>query len=143
MGSCPQLPIAYNQQAFQKPPARSIRDALLRFARNVTVDKLYKKGVLSGEVVNVLSWKSNGCSFIVSRIQCSKWNQLSPRERQVAVLVGNGSSNKAIAKRLGISPATVAVYLRRTYSKLSISSRITLAQFSTLETVTSWPLLTQ
>jgi two-component system, NarL family, nitrate/nitrite response regulator NarL len=48
---------------------------------------------------------------------------LSPQEQAIARRVARGLSNKQIAKELNISPWTVATYLRRTFSKLSVSSR--------------------
>ncbi len=38
-------------------------------------------------------------------------SDLTPREREVAGLVAHGLTDKAIAARLGISPATVARHL--------------------------------
>jgi DNA-binding CsgD family transcriptional regulator len=55
---------------------------------------------------------------------------LTPRERQVAVLVADGFSDVNIAARLGISEQTVGVHLRRIYSKLGIHSRLQLASSS-------------
>ena len=43
--------------------------------------------------------------------------QLSFRERQVVALKEMGHSNQAIARRLGISPATVATLYNRAKSK--------------------------
>ena len=43
--------------------------------------------------------------------------KLSFRERQVVVLKESGYRNEAIAKRLGITPATVATLLNRAKSK--------------------------
>lgn len=51
---------------------------------------------------------------------------LSHRERQIALLVTRGLSNKEIALELEISPWTVSAHLRRVFSKLDISRRIEL-----------------
>jgi hypothetical protein len=57
---------------------------------------------------------------------------LTPRELQMAKLVGLGWHNKAIAVELHLSPLTVRVFLSRIYSKLKIGqgtySRIVLAR---------------
>ncbi|MCA2965019.1 MAG: LuxR C-terminal-related transcriptional regulator [Acidobacteriota bacterium] len=48
---------------------------------------------------------------------------LSPRELEVAKLVANGLSSKIIAHKLGISNWTVCTHLRRTFSKLGVTTR--------------------
>jgi DNA-binding CsgD family transcriptional regulator len=48
---------------------------------------------------------------------------LSPRELEIARLVGGRKSNKAIARALSISPRTVSTHLSNIFQKLGISSR--------------------
>jgi DNA-binding NarL/FixJ family response regulator len=48
---------------------------------------------------------------------------LSPRENDVLSLLGKGFTVAESAKRLDLSPQTVATYVRTIYSKLSISNR--------------------
>lgn len=48
---------------------------------------------------------------------------VSMRERQVGELVAAGRTTRAIARELGLSPATVATYVRRLYAKLGVQSR--------------------
>ena len=50
--------------------------------------------------------------------------ELSPRETQVLHLLGGGSSNKAIAKELGLSPETVKTYLASVYDKFGVRDRM-------------------
>lgn len=52
---------------------------------------------------------------------------LTPREHEIASLVGAGLPNLEIARRLGVSVTTVRTHLRRVYSKLQLASRIELA----------------
>lgn len=54
--------------------------------------------------------------------------QLTDREREVAHLVAQGQSNKAIASVLWLSPHTVDFHLRRIYQKLAVSSRVELTR---------------
>ena len=49
--------------------------------------------------------------------------RLSPRERDVARLVGQGCSNDEIASQLGKSVLTVKKQLRSVYEKLDLSGR--------------------
>jgi DNA-binding CsgD family transcriptional regulator len=48
---------------------------------------------------------------------------LSPREREVARMVGLGFTNKMIAASLGISLYTVSTHLRRIFAKLGVPTR--------------------
>jgi two-component system nitrate/nitrite response regulator NarL len=48
---------------------------------------------------------------------------LTPREAEVLAAVGQGLSNKAIARRLGISAHTVKYYLEAVFQKLEVKSR--------------------
>jgi DNA-binding CsgD family transcriptional regulator len=57
---------------------------------------------------------------------------LTPMERTVAELVGQGLSNKDVAAQCWVSPRTVAFHLRNVFSKLGISSRAELAHLDLL-----------
>jgi len=52
---------------------------------------------------------------------------LTPREHEIAGLVGAGLPNLEIARRLGVSVTTVRSHLKKVYSKLRLESRIELA----------------
>jgi two-component system, NarL family, nitrate/nitrite response regulator NarL len=54
-------------------------------------------------------------------------DSLTPREREVAHLVGNGASNKEIARQLNITEKTVKKHLTVIFRKLGVSSRLRLA----------------
>ncbi|ASL07433.1 regulatory protein LuxR [Mycobacterium intracellulare subsp. chimaera] len=56
------------------------------------------------------------------------WESLTPAELNVVNLVCEGLSNKDIAARLFLSARTVQAHLSHVYAKLSISSRVQLAQ---------------
>lgn len=55
-------------------------------------------------------------------------DQLSPRERDVAVLFANGENFRAIADNLHIAPVTVRNHLRHIYAKLGITNKIELVR---------------
>lgn len=52
---------------------------------------------------------------------------LTARELQIAVLIAQGFSEKAIGIRLGVKALTVRTHRIRAYSKLGVSRRSTLA----------------
>ena len=49
--------------------------------------------------------------------------RLTPREREVLTLVAEGLTNALIARRLWVSPSTVAKHLEQAYRKLRVQSR--------------------
>lgn len=51
---------------------------------------------------------------------------LTPREQEIAVLVGTGNTNKQIARHLAISERTVKAHLSEIFRKLSVTDRLTL-----------------
>jgi len=56
-------------------------------------------------------------------------NYLTPREQQIAILVGEGAHNKEIAYRLKISERTVKAHLTSIFQKLQIPDRLRLGLF--------------
>lgn len=54
---------------------------------------------------------------------------LTPREFQIAKMVGNGAHNKEIAQRLNISERTVKAHLTSIFNKLEIPDRLRLGLF--------------
>ena len=55
--------------------------------------------------------------------QQSNSHALTPREREIAALITDGLSNKQIARRLSIEPATVKNHVHNILSKLGVSRR--------------------
>lgn len=51
-----------------------------------------------------------------------RWQQLSPREREVLALIVEGLSNKAIARVLDLSPRTVETHRAHVFDKLQVGS---------------------
>ena len=54
---------------------------------------------------------------------------LTPREQQIALLIGDGAHNKEIAGRLNISERTVKAHLTAIFQKLQIPDRLRLGLF--------------
>jgi DNA-binding NarL/FixJ family response regulator len=57
-------------------------------------------------------------------------NPLSPRESEVASLIGQAMSNRQIAERLVLSERTVETHVRSILAKLGYSSRTEIATWS-------------
>lgn len=62
-------------------------------------------------------------------MQRTAWEKLTPRKRQVALLVAQGHSNTEVAAALTIRKSTVEGYLKDIYHDLGIRSRTELANF--------------
>lgn len=55
------------------------------------------------------------------------WESLTASEREVSLLVAEGLTNGAVARRLYISPHTVNTHLRHVFAKLGVANRVALA----------------
>ena len=58
---------------------------------------------------------------------------LTPRQREIAMLVAEGLTNKQIARRLNLTEGTVKLHLHSIYSKTGVQGRTALA------ILTMWP----
>jgi DNA-binding CsgD family transcriptional regulator len=56
-------------------------------------------------------------------IRTNALDELTPQQREIAILAGHGLTNNEIADRLFLSPRTVASHLHRSYPKLGIAGR--------------------
>lgn len=56
---------------------------------------------------------------------------LSPREREILLLIARGDSNKLIARELDIAETTVKIHVHHILRKLGLSSRVQAAVFAT------------
>jgi two-component system nitrate/nitrite response regulator NarL len=57
------------------------------------------------------------------------FDRLTPREREIVQLLGNGASNKEIASALNVTEKTVKAHMTSIFRKLGISDRLHLALF--------------
>lgn len=55
------------------------------------------------------------------------WNELTPREEEIAGMVARGFKNREIAARMAISEATVKAHLTQVFRKLDLRGRTRLA----------------
>jgi DNA-binding NarL/FixJ family response regulator len=62
-------------------------------------------------------------ALLAARREAPPGAELSPRESEVLVLVGEGLPNKLIARELGISEKTVKAHLTRVYAAIGVTDR--------------------
>jgi two-component system response regulator NreC len=86
---------------------------VLRSHVQAVVEKTKAYSVLQREVLQILS--ANSAASATPDPDAA----LSKREREVFRELGRGQTNKEIAGRLGISPATVALHRKRVAAKLN------------------------
>jgi len=67
------------------------------------------------------------CQLGERRRPAGGWASLTKTERAVSLLVAEGLTNGAVARRLYISPHTVNTHLRHVFAKLGVSNRVALA----------------
>ncbi|MBY5922417.1 response regulator [Ferrimonas balearica] len=86
------------------------------------------------ELVEGLAQVMGGAAVLTDRLEASlaeveeSWAaQLTPRERQIAELIAEGKSNKAIGEALFISEGTAKVHVKNLMRKTGCHSRVELA----------------
>jgi len=81
-------------------------------------------------IANLLSGLTHSQQFIMQDPETERISQISPRERQVIQLIGQGLKNYQIAKELCLSETTVRHHLTSIYGKLGVSDRLELLVFA-------------
>jgi two-component system nitrate/nitrite response regulator NarL len=66
-------------------------------------------------------------------------HELTPREYQVALLVGRGLSNKEVGRELGVSDGTVKLHVHNIFQKLGERNRYGLIQRMVSSRSAEWP----
>jgi predicted ATPase/DNA-binding CsgD family transcriptional regulator len=104
------------------PPARRRGDQV--------VARLWARGLaLSAEAAIALALEPPGTApeLAADAAQTRPPSSLTPREEEIAALIADGRSNRAIAEELVISPATVARHVANMMAKLGFHSRSQIA----------------
>lgn len=78
--------------------------------------------------------------FAANTTRSAQWaEKLTPRERNVLALAGQGCTNRTIGEMLNISPSTVRIHLRHAQERLGLHSRTELARFAAQHLVAGTP----
>lgn len=87
----------------------------------------------------VIAQATNSASKAKSASEEDKLRIITPREREIITLVGEGLKNKDIAERLFISQRTVRNHLTSIFSKLDVSDRLELLLYAYKHNLTRPP----
>ena len=86
-----------------------------------------REGISPCELVARLVSQADRLRRTADSVQ-GRWESLTPREQQVVFLVCEGYSNAEVGEKLGISPETVKIHLRRAMEKLELHNRYRLQE---------------
>ncbi|WBQ06946.1 helix-turn-helix transcriptional regulator [Kribbella sp. CA-293567] len=106
---------------------------LRRTRRRVDARKQLREAVAAFDKLGAPGWADQAAAELKAtgetarRRQPSTADDLTPQERQIALLLADGQSIRSVAARLFLSPKTVEYHLRKVYTKLGIHSRPELA----------------
>lgn len=101
-------------------------ELLLEAIRKVAAGEVWLDGRITASVVKHLAGpRASGTGSSPDQI-----GGLTPREREIAALVGQGYKYREIAEMLSISEQTVKNHLRNMFHKLGVSDRLQLALFA-------------
>jgi DNA-binding CsgD family transcriptional regulator len=121
--------------AFELARTRLAYGAWLRWVRRRVDARTQLRLAVEGfDALGALGWADQAAAELKAtgetarRRVPSTADDLTPQERQIAVLLADGPSIREAAARLFLSPKTVEYHLRKVYTKLGIHSRTELAE---------------
>lgn len=86
--------------------------------------------VMSTEMANRLADAMRSLSAGSNKKIIMDTNKLSPRERDVIVMLAQGASNKEIARNLNLAESTVKIHVQGILRKLNLTSRVQAAVYA-------------
>jgi DNA-binding NarL/FixJ family response regulator len=109
---------------------RVVEPALLRKAVEVVQQgEIWAGRALTSQLLEELAARIQQSERNASVRAAERLQRLTPREREIALLVGGGASNKEIGTKLGVTERTVKAHLTAVFRKLRVSDRLRLALF--------------
>lgn len=103
-----------------------VNGALLRLIKNYTREFsaiALEAGTPSDAGLNLAGVELDGFHYMLMKIPAAALGPLTDRQREIALSVAEGLSNKEVGSRLAVTQATVAAHLRVIYKKLKVDSR--------------------
>lgn len=97
-------------------------DAIQRAARGESVMSPHMTGKL---VQEFRTQPKNG-----AHLPAEEHEKLSPREKEIITHLARGSSNKEVARALGVAESTVKIHVQSILKKLNLTSRVQAAVFA-------------
>lgn len=80
--------------------------------------------------MNMKAWMDERIGARLGRPRATEEGELTPREREILRLIGEGKTNREVAQTLIISPGTVKKHVENMKSKLGVSRRTELAAYA-------------
>ncbi len=115
------------QNTIRRPPGRQISISLDRETREIleslAAEERHAVEKVASELLRIAATRRQEAEANLER-----WQELSPREKQVAALICLNYTNREIARRLIIAPETVKSHVRNILSKTNTHSKIALRQ---------------
>jgi DNA-binding NarL/FixJ family response regulator len=103
---------------------KEIEPSLLKKAVTVILkDEIWAGRKIVAALLEELSASGNGHNHQGAALSEVYLDSLTPRQRETALLVGEGACNKEIADRLKISERTVKAHLTRIFEQLGVTDR--------------------
>jgi len=99
---------------------------LKRVVLAIQLGELWIRRSLMPRLLDELGVRAHG-EDLSKRAAAGRLLYLTEREREIAALVGNGGTNKQIARQLDISERTVKAHLTGIFRKLGVADRLKLA----------------
>jgi DNA-binding NarL/FixJ family response regulator len=100
---------------------------LARVVGAIEQGELWIRRSLTPRLLDELGEKLRHENRVAAASTVGRLAELTLREREIAALIGNGDSNKQIARQLAITERTVKAHLTGIFRKLGIADRLGLA----------------
>jgi DNA-binding NarL/FixJ family response regulator len=107
-----------------------MKDATLEELVNTIRSVAEGRHILPPEMTSTLFSQIAREAIARGREEAMEAVRMTPRERQVVELIGEGFSNKRIARQLDIAPETVKSHVRNVMEKLALHTRLQIAAYA-------------